>query len=161
MKLLSFSHLFWRSISLIFFSFFLLPVIFVLASLFTDYNDNWSHLINFVLTDYILNSIYLLLAFPYFSSIWCWYGLLVTTMTFRQRMAGVGPHSSFGSASIYSCVYLYKPFDSYGSANEIMRYIFSVKMRKLSSKCKKSLWSHSSFFINRIHMFISRHAWHF
>ena len=60
MKLLSFSQLFWRSISLIFFSFFLLPVIFVLASLFTDYNDNWSHLINFVLTDYILNSIYLI-----------------------------------------------------------------------------------------------------
>ena len=132
MKLLSFSQLFWRSISLIFFSFFLLPVIFVLASLFTDYNDNWSHLINFVLTDYILNSIYLITGVSILSLLFgvgtAW---LVTNYDFLgrgwQEWALILPLAVPPYILAYTFTSL---FDSYGSANEIMRYIFSAEDEK-------------------------------
>ena len=132
MKLLSFSQLFWRSISLIFFSFFLLPVIFVLASLFTDYNDNWSHLINFVLTDYILNSIYLIAGVSILSLLFgvgtAW---LVTNYDFLgrgwQEWALILPLAVPPYILAYTFTSL---FDSYGSANEIMRYIFSAEDEK-------------------------------
>lgn len=132
MKLLSFSHLFWRSISLIFFSFFLLPVIFVLASLFTDYNDNWSHLINFVLADYILNSIYLITGVSILSLLFgvgtAW---LVTNYDFLgrgwQEWALILPLAVPPYILAYTFTSL---FDSYGSANEIMRYIFSAEDEK-------------------------------
>ncbi len=129
MKLLIFSQLFWRSISLIFFLFFLLPVIFVLASLFTDYNDNWSHLINFVLTDYILNSIYLIAGVSILSLLFgvgpAW---LVTNYDFLgrgwQEWALILPLAVPPYILAYTFTSL---FDSYGSANEIMRYIFSAE----------------------------------
>tara|TARA_Y100000816_G_scaffold133739_1_gene94510 strand:- start:1006 stop:2634 length:1629 start_codon:yes stop_codon:yes gene_type:complete len=132
MKLLSFSQLFWRSISLIFFSFFLLPVIFVLASLFTDYNDNWSHLINFVLTDYILNSIYLIAGVSILSLLFgvgtAW---LVTNYDFLgrgwQEWALILPLAVPPYILAYTFTSL---FDSYGSANEIMRYIFNIEDEK-------------------------------
>ena len=132
MKLLSFSQLFWRSISLIFFSFFLLPVIFVLASLFTDYNDNWSHLIDFVLTDYILNSIYLIAGVSILSLLFgvgtAW---LVTNYDFLgrgwQEWALILPLAVPPYILAYTFTSL---FDSYGSANEIMRYIFSAEDEK-------------------------------
>ena len=132
MKLLSYSQLFWRLISLIFFSFFLLPVIFVLASLFTDYNDNWSHLINFVLTDYILNSIYLIAGVSILSLLFgvgtAW---LVTNYDFLgrgwQEWALILPLAVPPYILAYTFTSL---FDSYGSANEIMRYIFSAEDEK-------------------------------
>ena len=129
MKLLNFSQLLSRLITLIFFSFFLIPVIFVLASLFTDYNDNWSHLINFVLTDYILNSIYLIVGVSILSLVFgvgtAW---LVTNCDFLgrgwQEWALILPLAVPPYILAYTFTSL---FDTYGSANEIIRYVFNIE----------------------------------
>ncbi len=129
MKLLNFSQLLSRLITLIFFSFFLIPVIFVLASLFTDYNDNWSHLINFVLTDYILNSIYLIVGVSILSLVFgvgtAW---LVTNYDFLgrgwQEWALILPLAVPPYILAYTFTSL---FDTYGSANEIIRYVFNIE----------------------------------
>ena len=129
MKLLNFSQLLSRLITLIFFSFFLIPVIFVLASLFTDYNDNWSHLINFVLTDYILNSIYLIVGVSILSLVFgvgtAW---LVTNYDFLgrgwQEWALILPLAVPPYILAYTFTSL---FDAYGSANEIIRYVFNIE----------------------------------
>tara|TARA_B100001113_G_scaffold58908_1_gene44433 strand:- start:1047 stop:2609 length:1563 start_codon:yes stop_codon:yes gene_type:complete len=107
----------------------LIPVIFVLASLFTDYNDNWSHLINFVLTDYILNSIYLIVGVSILSLVFgvgtAW---LVTNYDFLgrgwQEWALILPLAVPPYILAYTFTSL---FDTYGSANEIIRYVFNIE----------------------------------
>ena len=50
----------WQlGIFLIFFI-FIIPIGFVISSLFGGFNDNWNHLIDYVLADYALNSLFLI-----------------------------------------------------------------------------------------------------
>jgi iron(III) transport system permease protein len=53
--------IFRKSVPIFLLSFFLAPLGFVLLSLFGEFGDNWNHLINYVLPNYVLNSIYLIL----------------------------------------------------------------------------------------------------
>mgnify|MGYP001289437064 CR=1 FL=1 len=52
---------FWRILPTLTFVVFVSPLVIVLLSLAGDYSDNWTHLYNFVLGDYITNSIFLVL----------------------------------------------------------------------------------------------------
>ena len=45
---------------------FIAPIILVLSSLFYGYSDNWFHLYNYVLSEYIINSIFLILGVSFF-----------------------------------------------------------------------------------------------
>jgi len=128
MGMLSFSQLFWRLVTSAFFLFFIVPVIFVLTSLFADFNDNWNHLINFVLTGYVLNSFYLIVGVSFLSLIFgvgtAW---LVTRYDFIgkdwQEWALILPLAVPPYILAYTFTSL---FDTYGSANEIIRFIFST-----------------------------------
>ena len=46
-------------ISLIFLI-FIIPIVFVISSLFGEFNENWNHLIDFVLANYVFNSLVLI-----------------------------------------------------------------------------------------------------
>ena len=45
---------------------FVAPVILVLSSLFYGYSENWFHLYNYVLSEYIINSIFLIIGVSFF-----------------------------------------------------------------------------------------------
>ena len=49
----------WHGIPLFILLFFLSPILIILSSVFADYSENWSHIYEYVLTDYILNSLFL------------------------------------------------------------------------------------------------------
>ena len=51
----------WKAFPFLILFVFVAPVLIVLSSLFGDYSENWSHLYNYVLFDYVSNSILLLL----------------------------------------------------------------------------------------------------
>ena len=51
----------WQITPVILFLIFIAPVAIVLFSLTGDYSENWSHLYNYVLIGYIINSFYLVL----------------------------------------------------------------------------------------------------
>ena len=57
----NFLHNLWKLIPVLFICIFISPIIFVLASLFGDFNNNWNHLIDYVLPSYVSNSLILIL----------------------------------------------------------------------------------------------------
>ena len=50
---------FWEITPVALFFIFIAPVAIVLVSLIGEYSDNWTHLYQYVLTRYILNTVYL------------------------------------------------------------------------------------------------------
>ena len=122
------SNLFWRLIPLLFLTIFLLPIIFVLLSLFGNFNENWDHLINYVLPTYVLNSIILVLGVSAISLVLgvgtAW---LVTNYKFFCQSwlewAIILPLAIPPYILAYTFTGL---FDSYGSANLIIKSIFSL-----------------------------------
>ena len=59
----------WPFLITIFLLILLAPIFFVLISLFGEYNENWSHLYNYVLSKYLLNSFFLILGVSILSTI--------------------------------------------------------------------------------------------
>ncbi len=120
---------FWKSIPLIFLFLFLMPLIFILLSLFGEFGDNWNHLINYVLPNYILNSIYLIIGVSLLSLVlgvgtaWC-----ITNYDFSFKSwlewAVILPLAVPPYILAYTFTGL---FDSYGSANELIRTIFNLE----------------------------------
>ena len=53
----------------ILFLIFVTPVIIILSSLFFGYSENWFHLYNYVLSEYIINSIFLILGVSFFVTV--------------------------------------------------------------------------------------------
>jgi len=60
---------FWNILPVFTLILFLTPIIIVFTSLFSNFNDNWEHLYNYVLLEYILNSIYLILGISFLTLI--------------------------------------------------------------------------------------------
>jgi len=60
---------FWNIFPIFIFILFLSPIIIVCSSLIGDYNENWSHLYNYVLFEYIYNSFYLIIGISFFTII--------------------------------------------------------------------------------------------
>ena len=119
---------FWRILPTLTFVVFVSPLVIVLLSLTGDYSDNWTHLYNFVLGDYITNSIFLVLGVGLISliigtsSAW-----IITKYDFFGRRilewALILPLAIPPYILAYTFTGL---FDDYGSANEFIRWIFDL-----------------------------------
>lgn len=119
----------WPFLITIFLLILLAPIFFVLISLFGEYNENWSHLYNYVLSKYLLNSFFLILGVSILSIILgvgsAW---LITNYDFVNKAwlewAVILPLAVPPYILAYTFTGL---FDSYGTANEIIRIIFDTK----------------------------------
>ena len=119
---------FWIVFPAIVFIFFLIPVLAVLSSVIGDYSDNWDHLYNFVLFDYIKNSLFLVI------------GVSIITLIVGTGTAWlVSNFNFFGkrffewalilplSIPPYILAYTFTGlFDSYGTLNNLVRNIFEL-----------------------------------
>ena len=130
--MLTFNNLlnnFWKLIPIFFLLIFILPLIFVLGSLFGEFNDNWSHLIEYVLPKYVSNSLILILGVAILSLI-----LGVGTAWFLTNFDFLGKSWLEWAIILplaippYILAYTFTGlFDSYGSANEMIRYLFNLE----------------------------------
>jgi len=119
---------FWMSLPYLIVFLFLLPVVIVLSSLFGDWSENWVHLYNYVLFDYLSNSAGLIIGVSILV-------LLIGTVTawticnynFRGKSffewALILPLSIPPYILAYTFTGL---FDTYGSANNIARDLFNL-----------------------------------
>lgn len=130
--MLTFNNLlnnFWKLIPIFFLLIFILPLIFVLGSLFGEFNDNWSHLIEYVLPKYVSNSLILIFGVAILSLI-----LGVGTAWFLTNFDFLGKSWLEWAIILplaippYILAYTFTGlFDSYGSANEMIRYLFNLE----------------------------------
>ena len=117
----------WQlGIFLIFFI-FIIPIAFVISSLFGEYNENWNHLIDYVLANYVLNSLLLIFGVSIVSLIFgvgsAW---LITNYEFINKYwlewALILPLAVPPYILAYTFTGL---FDTFGSANELIRFFFN------------------------------------
>ena len=112
---------------------FIAPIILVLSSLFYGYSDNWFHLYNYVLSEYIINSIFLILGVSFFVVL---IGVLSSWLVTNYDFFG---KSFFEWALIlplavppYILAYTFTEiFDTYGSANNLLNNIFLFDEKKV------------------------------
>ena len=112
---------------------FVAPVIIVLSSLFYGYSENWFHLYNYVLSGYIINSIFLIIGVSFFVVL---IGVLSSWLVTHYNFAG---KSFFEWALIlplavppYILAYTFTEiFDTYGSANILLNNIFLFEDKKV------------------------------
>ena len=131
-----FNSLFHNSLKVLpifLFFIFITPVILVLFSLFNGYSDNWFHLYNYVLSEYIINSIFLILGVSFFVVL---IGVLSSWLVTNYDFFG---KSFFEWALIlplavppYILAYTFTEiFDTYGSANNLLNSIFLFDEKKV------------------------------
>ena len=125
----NFLHNLWKLTPVVIICIFISPIIFVLASLFGDFNNNWNHLIDYVLPSYVSNSLILILGVSILSLI-----LGVGTAWFTTNFDFFGKSWLEWAIILplaippYILAYTFTGlFDSYGSANEIIRSLFGLK----------------------------------
>jgi len=114
-------------IFLIFFI-FIIPIVFVISSLFGEFNDNWNHLIDYVLANYVLNSLFLIFGVSVISLVFgvgsAW---LITNYEFINKnwleWALILPLAVPPYILAYTFTGL---FDTFGSANELVRLFFNL-----------------------------------
>ena len=117
---------FWQITPLTIFLIFTAPVVIVLSSLFGEYSENWTHLYNYVLTGYILNSLYLVFGVS-ISVVVIGVGTswLITNYTFTGKnffeWALILPFAVPPYILAYTFTGL---FDTFGTANNLIRDIF-------------------------------------
>ena len=112
---------------------FVAPVILVLSSLFYGYSENWFHLYNYVLSEYVINSIFLIIGVSFFVVL---IGVLSSWLVTNYDFAG---KSFFEWALIlplavppYILAYTFTEiFDTYGSANIFLNNIFLFEDKKV------------------------------
>ena len=118
----------WTLLPLLIFCIFASPILIVLASLFGEYSDNWIHLYKYVLGGYIYNSFLLIIGV---STISLFLGIGTAWLTSNYNFFG---KNLFDWALIlplavppYILAYTFTGlFDSYGTANNLIREIFSL-----------------------------------
>ena len=118
----------WTLSSLLIFCIFASPILIVLASLFGEYSDNWIHLYKYVLGGYVYNSFLLIIGV---STISLFLGIGTAWLTSNYNFFG---KNFFDWALIlplavppYILAYTFTGlFDSYGTANNLIREIFSL-----------------------------------
>ncbi len=118
----------WTLLSLLIFCIFASPIFIVLASLFGEYSDNWIHLYKYVLGGYVYNSFLLIIGV---STISLFLGIGTAWLTSNYNFFG---KNFFDWALIlplavppYILAYTFTGlFDSYGTANNLIREIFSL-----------------------------------
>ena len=101
--------------------------------MFSDYSENWEHIYNYVLKDYIFNSIILVS------------GVSILVMTIGSITAWIVTNYQFYGKKFfewglilplaippYILAYAFTGlFDSYGTINEIMRFLFNLEQNKI------------------------------
>ncbi len=125
LKILSIWHVLPILILLIFIS----PILIILFSLLGDYSENWQHIYNYVLTDYIVNSLILVSGVStlviIIGSVTAW---IVTNYQFVGRRFFEWGLILPLAIPPYILAYTFTGlFDSYGTLNEIARSIFNLQ----------------------------------
>ena len=118
----------WIIFPFLIFLVFLSPLLVVVASLFGNYSDNWNHLLTYVLSSYVFNSLFLIFGVSIIASI---LGVGSAWIVSNYNFLG---KSFFEWALIlplavppYILAYTFTGlFDSYGSANNLVRELFSL-----------------------------------
>ena len=118
----------WIIFPFLIFLVFLSPLLVVVASLFGNYSDNWNHLLTYVLSSYVFNSLFLIFGVSIIASI---LGVGSAWIVSNYNYLG---KSFFEWALIlplavppYILAYTFTGlFDSYGSANNLVRELFSL-----------------------------------
>ena len=119
----------WYVLPIITLLIFLAPILIILSSIFSDYSDNWEHIYNYVLIDYVINSIVLVS------------GVSVLVMAIGSVTAWVVTNYNFFGKKFfewglilplaippYILAYTFTGlFDAYGTANEIARDLFNLQ----------------------------------
>ena len=118
----------WRFLPVLFFIFLISPVAIVLSSLFGQYSENWSHLYNYVLSDYVINSFLLITGVSILTSligiITSW---LVTNFNFSGKKFFEWALILPLSVPPYILAYTYTGlFDASGSVNTFLIEIFNL-----------------------------------
>ena len=133
---------FWIIFPIIVFVFFLMPLIAVLSSLFGEYSDNWSHLYNYVLFDYMKNSAVLV------------FGVSIMTLIIGAGSAWLVSNFDFLgkrffewalilplSIPPYILAYTFTGlFDSYGTLNNLIRNIFELEQSYIFFPSIRNIW---------------------
>ena len=129
---------------------FMSPILIILLSLFSDYSENWEHIYNYVLTDYIVSSFILVSGVStlviIIGSVTAW---VVTNYQFVGRRFFEWGLILPLAIPPYILAYTFTGlFDSYGTLNEIAGSIFNLQQSESPfSKYPKYLWSNYCFFI--------------
>ena len=119
----------WYAIPILILILFLAPILVILSSVFSGYSENWQHIYNYVLADYVINSIILVA------------GVSVLVMTIGTVTAWIVTNYSFFGKKFfewglilplaippYILAYTFTGlFDSYGTVNEIARNLFNLQ----------------------------------
>ena len=123
----------WHGIPLFILLFFLAPILIILSSVFADYSENWSHIYEYVLGDYILNSLILVsgvsLLVMIIGSLTAW--LVTNYQFFGKRFFEWGLILPLAIPP-YILAYTFTGlFDSYGTMNEIARSLFNLEQNEM------------------------------
>ena len=132
---MQFSKIFsiWHALPIFILLLFIAPILIILSSVLGDYSENWTHIYNYVLTDYIFNSLILVsgvsILVMFIGSVTAW---IVTNYHFFGK-------SFFEWGLIlplaippYILAYTFTGlFDSYGTMNEIARSIFNLQQNEV------------------------------
>ena len=123
----------WHGLPLFILLFFLSPIFIILSSVFADYSENWSHIYEYVLADYILNSLILVsgvsILVMTIGSLTAW--LVTNYQFFGKRFFEWGLILPLAIPP-YILAYTFTGlFDSYGTMNEIARSLFNLKQNEM------------------------------
>jgi len=123
----------WHGLPLFILLFFLSPIFIILSSAFADYSENWSHIYEYVLADYILNSLILVsgvsILVMTIGSLTAW--LVTNYQFFGKRFFEWGLILPLAIPP-YILAYTFTGlFDSYGTMNEIARSVFNLKQNEM------------------------------
>ena len=118
----------WVIFPFLIFLVFLSPLLVVLASLFGNYSDNWNHLLTYVLSSYVFNSLFLIFGVSIIASILgvgsAW---IVSNYNFLGKFFFEWALILPLAVPPYILAYTFTGlFDSYGSANNLVRELFSL-----------------------------------
>jgi len=123
----------WHGFPLFILLFFISPILIILSSVFADYSENWSHIYEYVLADYILNSLILVsgvsILVMTIGSLTAW--LVTNYQFFGKRFFEWGLILPLAIPP-YILAYTFTGlFDSYGTMNEIARSVFNLKQNEM------------------------------
>ena len=123
----------WHALPVLTLLFFLSPILIILSSVFADYSENWSHIFEYVLADYILNSLFLVsgvsILVMIIGSLTAW---LVTNYQFFGKQFFEWGLILPLAIPPYILAYTFTGlFDSYGTMNEIARSLFNLQKNEM------------------------------
>ena len=118
----------WIILPTFLFALFVVPVIWIIFSLFGNYSDNWVHIYNYTLSGYIYNTVLIIIGTSIgtliigVGSAW-----LVTTYNFTGKKFLEWALLLPFAVPPYILAYTFTGlFDSYGTANNLIRDLFSL-----------------------------------